>query len=237
LRPHQHSLTAALFTLMLGLSAAFGARATPCEDQLQQARQRDGNTIIVSTRECTRPTERRITVSLQRASGAQTVLHRFRQSIDRSPTGGATLKDIDGDGFSELELTGACGSGSVCQRALYKLNAAGTGLFLLYAGGTSEVEVVSGYLIEGGKTGCCTWHFQAYKLPSQARLIKDTDLHYRIDVGLLDAAIGASNDGPSPDCRFTTKSANRWVVVAPPSKALEKVCEVYGPDYVLDKAR
>lgn len=222
---------------MLGLSVAFGARAATCEDHLQKARQSDGNTIIVSTRECTGSTDRRITVNLQRVSGTPSVLHRFRQSTKQAPTGGATLKDIDGDGISELELTGACGSGSVCQRALYKVNAAGTGLFLLYAGGNSEVEVTSGYLIEGGKAGCCTWQFKAYKLPSQTRRINDSDLHYRIEVGMLDAAIGSSNDVPSPDCRFTAKPATRWVVVAPPSKALEKVCEVYGPDYVLDKAR
>ena len=103
-------------------------------------------------------------------------------------------------------------------------------MFRFFWGGYSSLKSLSGYLIESGRSSCCSWEHHVYTQRSKHREITADDMLYRVVVGVTPE--GNEPDGPT--CAFYDK-ANQLVL--PAYRALLSLCEVYGPEYTLAKPR
>lgn len=191
---------------------------------------RDGSTLSLQT-ECPSPETRRYVAVLTCEAGRVCDRREIEQDVTETPMGHADLVDIDRDGLHEVEVRGMCGAGPNCDGDLYRIDPATRTLVHFFTGGYYELQVMDGWLVEAGRSSCCSWEFHLWKLDAPRTL----PLQY--DNRDLIAVVGASGDEDGRVtgvvCTFTRQSGDNPQVVAPPSRALETICEHYGEPYDL----
>lgn len=191
---------------------------------------RDGSTLSLST-ECPSPETRRHVVVLTCEAGRVCDRREIEQDAAETPMGHAALVDIDQDGWHEVEVRGMCGAGPNCDGDLYRIDPATRTLVHFFTGGYYELRVIDGWLVEAGRSSCCSWEFHLWKLDMPRALPLEygsMDLMVQVDASGDDAG-----NVTSVACTFTRQSGDNPQVVAPPSRALETICEHYGEPYDL----
>jgi hypothetical protein len=199
-----------------------------CEAQPEQrTRNRDGSVLGLST-ECPAPGIRRHLIQLYCEGGRHCDQLQIEQESEYSRFGNVALIDLDGDGNHEVEVRGGCGVGPNCEGDVYRVDHSGRKLQHFFSGGYAELSINDGWLLEAGRASCCSWEYHGWELSRSHEL----PLHYgnmdlMVEVGMQ---YGESDDY---DCRFSVVNGDNRVVVAPPSPALEHLCELYGEGYRL----
>ena len=195
-----------------------------------RVKNRDGSVLSLQT-ECPSPTVRRHVVTLTCEAGRLCARREIEQEVAETPMGHADLVDIDQDGMHEVEVRGMCGAGPNCEGEVYRIDPAMRTLQPFFSGGYYELQVIDGWLVEAGRSSCCSWEFHLWKLD----LPRPLPLEY--DNMDLMVQVGASGDDDGNvtgvECTFTRQSGDNSRVVAPPSRALERICEHYGEPYDL----
>ena len=191
---------------------------------------RDGSTLSLRA-ECSASATRRYVAELTCADGLVCDRLQVEQDVTETPMGHAGLVDLDGDGMHEVEVRGMCGAGPNCEGDVYRIDPATRTLHHFFSGGYYELQVIDGWLVESGRSSCCSWEFHLWRLdtPRAGPLDYDSmDLMAQVDAG-------GDDDGnvTSVQCTFTRQSGDNRAVVAPPSPALEAICRHYGEPYDL----
>ncbi|MEL1265663.1 hypothetical protein [Pseudoxanthomonas putridarboris] len=223
---------AALLALAASSASVTHARAqeAACEaSPAEQAGNRDGSTLSLRT-ECPAGATRRYIVELRCADGRQCDTLEIEQDIEESPTGHASLVDIDGDGMHEVEVRGMCGAGPNCEGDLYRIDRDGRTLYHFFSGGYADVRIIDGHIVESGRASCCSWEHHAWPLDEDGRLHGDGPMALMVTIG---ADFASERDDAPPRCTFSRPSGDNRQVVAPPGAAWLSLCEVYGDDYHL----
>ncbi len=218
------------------LAAAADAMANPLADEYcqpqpeQRVRNRDGSHLGVATT-CPLPGTRRHRLTLYCADGQRCDRLHVDQPSEQASTGHVALLDLEGDGMHEAEVRGMCGAGPNCEGDVYRIDPHRRKLLHFFSGGYAELSVREGWLVEAGRASCCAWEFHAWDLS------RPHELPLRYDNMDLMVRVGAHGDGDggveAADCTFLRPSGDNWRVVAPPSQALEGICEHYGEPYTL----
>ena len=218
--------------LLLSLSApAAWAQDAVCEPaDPVRAWNRDGSVLTVQT-ECVSPEVRRYVATLACDGGRVCDRREVTQEAAYTSMGHANLIDVDGDGMHEVEIRGMCGAGPNCEGEVYRIDPATHTLQPFFSGGYYELQVIKGWLVEAGRSSCCSWEFHLWKLDAPRPLPMDYDT---MDL-MVQVDAGGDEDGNVTDvrCTFTRQNGDNRVVVAPPSPALEAICEHYGEPYDL----
>ena len=220
------------FALLLGLLAPCAwAQDEVCEPgEAARAENRDGSVLTALT-ECASPEVRRYVVTLACDGGRTCDEVELTQEVAYASMGRVDLVDLDQDGMHEVEVRGMCGAGPNCEGEVYRIEPATRTLQHFFSGGYYELQVIDGWLVEAGRSSCCSWEFHLWKLdaPRPLPLEYDTmDLMVQVDAG-------GDEEGNVTNvrCTFTRQSGDNRAVVAPPSPALEAICEHYGEPYDL----
>ncbi len=220
-------VAALLFCLLAPCAWAEDATCEPGEPA--RAENRDGSVLTVQT-ECASPELRRYVATLTCETGRVCDRLEVTQEVVYNTLGRADLIDLDQDGMHEVEIRGMCGAGPNCEGDVYRIDPATRKLRHFFNGGYYELQVIDGWLVESGRSSCCSWEFHLWKLDAPHAL----PLNY--DTMDLMVQVGASGDADTVDgvvCTFLRQSGDNSRVVAPPSPALEKICEHYGEPYDL----
>jgi hypothetical protein len=217
--------------LLLGLLApcAWAEEATCEPADPVRAENRDGSVLTVQT-ECASPELRRYVATLTCEAGRVCDRRELTQEVVYNSMGGAGLVDLDGDGMHEVEIRGMCGAGPNCEGNVYRIDPATMTLQHFFSGGYYELQVIDGWLVEAGRSSCCSWEFHLWQLDAPHTLPLEYD-----NMDLM-VQVGASGDADTVDgvvCTFLRQSGDNSRVVAPPSRALERICEHYGEPYEL----
>lgn len=225
------TVTVAMFALMAVAWLPAIGQAQACEPvKSESARNRDGSVLSVHT-ECASEATRLFVIELKNVDGNPGDRLQIEQPVDESPTGGASLRDLAGDGTHVVEVRGSCGAGPNCAGDLYAVSADGRSLTHFFSGGYADLSVRDGWLVESGRASCCSWEFHLWKLDTAHDLpLQYDNMDLMAQVGML---FGDGGDEDRFDCRFSRPGGDSARVVAPPSAALEALCTVYGEDYVL----
>ena len=220
------------FALLLGLLAPCAwAQDEVCEPgEAARAENRDGSVLTALT-ECASPEVRRYVVTLACDGGRTCDEVELTQEVAYASMGRVDLVDLDQDGMHEVEVRGMCGAGPNCEGEVYRIEPATRTLQHFFSGGYYELQVIDGWLVEAGRSSCCSWEFHLWKLdaPRPLPLEYDTmDLMVQVDAG-------GDEEGNVTNvrCTFTRQSGDNRAVVAPPSPALEAICQHYGEPYDL----
>jgi len=218
--------------LLLGLPSAHAwAQEATCEPQAEtRVENRDGSALSLRT-ECPSPTLRRHVAVLACADGRVCDRLEIDQDVGETATGYAALVDLDGDGLPEVEVRGMCGAGPNCEGEIHRIDPAARKLRLFFSGGYSGLQVLDGWLVESGRASCCSWEFHLWRLDAPHELplqYENMDLMARVD-----AAASEDGDVDAVQCTFLHPSGDNLRAVAPPSPALERLCEHYGEPYAL----
>lgn len=146
-----------------------------------------------------------------------------------APMGSASLVDIDGDGYHEVEVRGMCGAGPNCEGELYRIDR-GTGkLELFFSGGYAELSVIDGYLVEAGRASCCSWEYHAYRLHGRTGTLDYDNMDFMVEVG---ADLDSEEENAPARCTFSRSREGARHVMRPPGRKWLQLCELYG-DYRL----
>jgi hypothetical protein len=212
------------------LASTMGTSFAACQSHIENRRNADGSSLRMIQRECEGERFRTIKVLLKapRVAKYMTVLDVVQDSI-QAPLGSAHLRDIEGDGIFEYEQRGMCGAGPNCEGTVFKLSKDRRRFYLFFDGGYFDFKYITGLYIESGRASCCEWEYHGYKAPSSERAISESDFAYSINVG---GSI-EREDSRTP-CHISMKSDDQWVPVTPTDKHLLALCELYGPDYVVN---
>jgi len=159
-------------------------------------------------------------------SGDQKILEVESEYV---PHGSASLIDIDGDGYHEVEVRGMCGAGPNCEGELYRIDRESGKLELFFSGGYSELSVIDGYLVEAGRASCCSWEYHAYRLDGRKGTLDYDDMDFMVEVGI--DTDSADEDVPAL-CTFSRTEDGTSVVMSPPNRKWLQLCTLYG-DYHL----
>ncbi len=221
--------------LLLGLlSPCAWAQDAVCEPaDPVHADNRDGSVLTVHT-ECPTPELRRYVAVLTCDGGRTCDRLEVEQEAVYNSMGHASLVDLEEDGMHEVEVRGMCGAGPNCEGEVYRIDPATKKLQHFFSGGYYELQVIDGWLVEAGRSSCCSWEFHLWQLdaPHPLPLQYDTmDLMVQVDAS-------GNEDGTvtGVTCTFSRQNGDNSVVVAPPSPALEAICEHYGEPYDLTPA-
>lgn len=217
--------------LLLGLLSPYAsAEEATCEPQdAVRAENRDGSVLTVQT-DCATPALRRYVATLTCEGGRTCDRLEVTQEVVYNTMGRAQLVDLDQDGMHEVEIRGMCGAGPNCEGEVYRIDPATRTLQHFFSGGYYELQVIDGWLVEAGRSSCCSWEFHLWQLDAPHAL----PLEY--DTMDLMVQVSASGDADTVDgvvCTFLRQSGDNSQVVAPPSRALERICEHYGEAYEL----
>lgn len=221
----------ALALLMGLLSPCAWAEDATCEPaEPVRAENRDGSMLMVQTA-CASPGLRRYVVTLTCDAGRTCDRQEVVQEVAYTGTADAALIDLDGDGMQEAEIRGVCGAGSDCEGDVYRIDPATRTLLHFFSGDYYELRVIDGWLVESGRSSCCSWGFNLWRLDAPHDLPlgdEAVDLTAQVDAG-------TDENGNITDvrCTFMRQSGDNSRVVAPPSRALERICEHYGEPYAL----
>lgn len=199
-----------------------------CEAQPEQrTRNRDGSELGFST-ECPSPGIRRHLIQLYCEEGRRCDQQQIDQESEYSPFGHVGLIDLDGDGNHEVEVRGVCGAGPNCEGDVYRVAPGGRKLQHFFNGGYAGLPLDDGWLLEAGRASCCSGEYHGWQLSRAHELpLQYSNMDLLIEVGLR------SGETDDYDCRFSRVNSDNRVVVAPPSPALEHLCELYGEGYRL----
>ena len=212
-------------------SACAWAQDAVCEPvDPVRAENRDGSVLTVRT-ECPTLELRHYVAVLTCDAGRICDRLQVEQEAASNRMGHADLVDLDQDGMHEVEVRGMCGAGPNCEGDVYRIDPATRTLQHFFSGGYYELQVIDGWLVEAGRSSCCSWEFHLWKLDAPRPLPMDYDT---MDL-MVQVDAGGDDDGNVTDvrCTFTRQSGDNRVVVAPPSPALEAICEHYGAPYDL----
>lgn len=225
-------MTRLALALLLGLLAPCAwAQDEVCEPaDAVRAENRDG-TVLTALTECVSPELRRHVATLTCEAGRVCDRLELTQEVAYNRMGHVDLVDLDQDGMYEVEVRGMCGAGPNCEGDVYRIDPATRTLQHFFSGGYYELQVIDGWLVEAGRSSCCSWEFHLWQLdaPHDLPLEYDTmDLMVQVDAS-------GDDDGTvtGVTCTFTRQSGDNSRVVAPPSRALERICEHYGEPYEL----
>jgi|GEM_PF-5721757 len=75
----------------------------------------------------------------------------------------------DRNGYAELDVTTACGSGPNCTHQLMHFDPDSNSMYDYFTGGYSDIDYFDGYLIEHGRGGYDEWEIHAYKMHPQGK--------------------------------------------------------------------
>ena len=208
--------------------------AAQCEHHREQVQNRDGSVLLSHSVLCPE-TNRQYTDILFMAQPGQKP--KRLQRIDHSSSEGwfsVSFRDLEGDGFFEVEQRGSCGAGPNCEGSIDKLDRQRQRLYRYFNGGYADLRYQNGYLIESGRASCCSWEHHLYR--SQGKKYPIESMDYQINVGMLWSESASASGDDRADCAITRLKPNgqRQLVTHPPAW-MAKLCEVYGPDYTLKK--
>lgn len=144
-------------------------------------------------------------------------------------TGSASLVDIDGDGYHEIEVRGMCGAGPNCEGELYRIDRETGKLKLFFSGGYSDLSVIDGYLVESGRASCCSWEYHAYRLQGRTGMLDYENMDFMVEIG---ADLDSEQENAPARCTFSRTAGGARQVMRPPGSEWLRLCEVYG-DYHL----
>jgi hypothetical protein len=217
-----------IFTAVLILTST--TAFADCLEEHSQQRNADGSAIRMIQKQCEDDDRRTILVQLKPQGSTRYVTAlRHTQSVAEAATGGGRLRDVDGDGVFEYEEIGMCGAGPNCEGWIFKIRKDRGGLYRFFHEGYTEFRRVSSYYVSSGRASCCSWEHHLYKAPSSEHTISDRDFLHSITVGGGDA-----NEAYSTPCFVSSRVRGKWVSSAIPDKRLLALCEVYGPDYIVN---
>ncbi|RYE77090.1 MAG: hypothetical protein EOO80_11530 [Oxalobacteraceae bacterium] len=187
----------------------------------------DGSTLSVTTT-CDESGARRYLLRTHQGSSSRAQEMLVDSELTDAPTGGASLVDIDGDGYHEVEVRGMCGAGPNCMGDLYRVNRRTGKLQQFFSGGYAELMMIDGYLVESGRASCCSWEYHAYKLDDRDEVRGYENMDLMVEVGA-----DLSSDEPDPPirCSFSRPGGDGRTVVPPPGKPWLSLCTVYGDTY------
>lgn len=141
----------------------------------------------------------------------------------------ARLRDIDQDGYIDLEVSGACPSSPNCDRLIYRYDPTSKDFYLFYSGAYASLENFDGYLIENNRGGCCSWGHDIYKIPQDRRVLGGRDT---VDFEII------VESGDPPICRFVQFTGNEKlteVTIDPPSPRWLRYCNAYGDKFLVKR--
>lgn len=220
----------AALLLCLLAPCAWAQEDAVCEPgEPERAENRDGSVLTVRT-ECASPELRRYVATLTCDAGRVCDRLEVTQEVVYNSMGNIGLIDLDEDGMHEVEVRGMCGAGPNCEGNVYRIDPATRTLQHFFSGGYYELQVIDGWLVEAGRSSCCSWEFHLWQLDAPHALPLEYD-----NMDLM-VQVGASGDADTVDgvvCTFIRQSGDNSQVVAPPSPALERICEHYGEAYEL----
>ena len=196
------------------------AQAAQCESSTTQASSSAGKTMKLTVKECQERDVREIAVSLSGPPAGSARVLRLQRRISDAPRGGAALRDVDGDGTPEVEVTGPCGAGPNCERQLFRLSQDARSMFRIYEGSYSDVRRIGQFVVTDSRSSCCSWEYLAYAMPPPGRAL--SHFQYSVSVGSID-------DTQTAKCRIQRPDAKlrlRPVKSAPPE--LLPLCNHYG---------
>ncbi|KRA54939.1 hypothetical protein ASD77_10290 [Pseudoxanthomonas sp. Root65] len=216
------------------LAPCAGAQDAVCEPvEPARVENRDGSVLTVRT-ECPSPGLRRHIAELTCDAGHSCDRLEVDQETAYTPMGNAGLVDVDGDGLHEVEIRGACGAGPNCEGDIYRIDPATRTLQHFFSGGYYELQFIDGWLVQAGRSSCCSWNYLMWKLDAVHSLpLDDGNRHLRAQVDGSGATYDEDGRGDA-QCTFLRESGDNRVVVAPPSPGLEDmICRHYGEAYRL----
>ena len=197
---------------------------------LQEQRNSDGSWLRLTQLENPATQQRTIRVEL-RASDASPyapVLERH-QSLATFPQGRGRLADIDGDGLLEVVETEYCGAGPNCTKTIFKVNPLQRKAWRFLHGGFFSIRRIDDFVVTAGRSSCCSWVHQVYRIPTSEREITAQDLAYDITVsGPIE------KDSNTARCRITRPEGEGWVSTDVPHQSLHQLCHFYGDDVVIN---
>ena len=145
------------------------------------------------------------------------------------PQGRGRLADIDGDGLLEVVETEYCGAGPNCTKTIFKVNPLQRKAWRFLHGGFFSVRRIDNFVVTAGRSSCCSWVHQVYRIPTSEREITAQDLAYDITVsGPIE------KDSTTARCRITRPEGEGWVSTDVPHQSLRQLCHFYGDDVVIN---
>ena len=129
--------------------------------------------------------------------------------------------DLFHDNVPAIEVTGGCGN-KACEKIIFRYSERVGRYVEFFRGAYSSVSLLDDYLVEAGASGCCSFEYHAYKIPSLGRAI----------VGPPQIVVSIKNGVDDAECYFAN-SAGASVEV--PNHKWLRFCEVYGDSYTLTK--
>lgn len=203
-----------LVLLVLSISAQ-----AACQKSTKSVKNKDQSVLMLTEEVCDGQTGRTVSLQITRANerAASTLMQKAVPKTVR-------FLDLEGDGTYEFEEIGSCAGLPDCEAFIYKLNPERSALKLYFQGAYSEVSVVDGYIVESGRSSCCSWEHHLYRADSAKLPITEVDMVYRVKVQAPESLGYAS-------CQFSERAGRGWRPVKLPSQGLKKLCEAYGKNY------
>ena len=216
------------------LSACAWAQDAVCEPvDPVRAENRDGSVLTVRT-ECPTLELRHYVAVLTCDAGRICDRLQVEQEAASNRMGHADLVDLDQDGMHEVEVRGMCGAGPNCEGDVYRIDPATRTQHHFFSGGYYELQFIDGWLVQAGRSSCCSWNYLMWKLDAVRSLpLGDGNQDLRAQVDGSGATYDEDGRGDA-QCTFLRESGDNRVVVAPPSPGLEDmICRHYGEAYRL----
>lgn len=209
-----------LFMVLALLSSQLSAEDKPCEPSVTEAVNSDRSRIKFLFFDCNQD-QVPLKVLLRKSSEKdwKTV---FEYELERfsSAAFGANMKDIDKDGFHDVEIITGCGNVN-CTSEIYRLDSKSHEYYHYYSG-SSDYNLENGYLISGSRSNCCQWVYAVYKIPDDRSLIDSAREEFIISVF-------APEDGHLGDngskCKFEKLINGKYQSIKPPSNMFLKFCK------------
>lgn len=220
-------LMPAVLMALTGAATAGHAGGRPL---LQEQRNSDGSWLRLTQLENPATKQRTIKVELRDsdASPYAPVLERH-QSLATFPQGRGRLADIDGDGLLEVVETEYCGAGPNCTKTIFKVNPLQRKAWRFLHGGFFSIRRIDNFVVTAGRSSCCSWVHQVYRIPTSEREITAQDLAYDITVsGPIE------KDSTTARCRITRPEGEGWVSTDGAHQSLRQLCHFYGDDVVIN---
>ena len=216
--------------VLMALTSAATAGHAGGQPLLQEQRNSDGSWLRLTQLENPATERRTIKVELRdsNTSPYAPVLERH-QSLATFPQGRGHLADIDGDGLLEVVETEYCGAGPNCTKTIFKVNPLQRKAWRFLHGGFFSIRRIDNFVVTAGRSSCCSWVHQVYRIPISEREITAQDLAYDITVsGPIE------KDSTTARCRITRPEGEGWVSTDVPHQSLRQLCHFYGDDVVIN---
>lgn len=226
-------LVKALVFLIISLTPLAACFALDCGSLETAHKNIDGSEIFAVWRDCPKNLIE-LSVSIKRAGSKKSeTLTYLELERNPGPAFGADLKDVDKDGFMDLQITGACGN-SVCEETILRFDPKSYKFYDFYIGG-GNIEVYGNHLISYGRSSAASWEYNFYRIPKTTRLIGEKDHDFLIEV---EVSTGTGEDTSSiSKCRFKRFKNGDLIEIRPVAKKFLRFCEHYGADNSVDKLK